>query len=92
MKTIKNWTLFILLLIVQSSFGQDASFTANVSKRAIGVNQRIRVEFSINLQGADNFTPPSFKDFKIVAGPSQSVNQSWINGKNNLFKKIHLCC
>ncbi|HKJ06201.1 MAG TPA: BatD family protein, partial [Flavobacteriaceae bacterium] len=29
----------------------------------------------------DNFTPPSFSNFKIVGGPSNSINQSWINGK-----------
>ena len=62
-------------------FAQEASLTTSVSKNKLGVNQRLRVQFSINKQGADNFTPPNFKDFKIVGGPSQSVNQSWINGK-----------
>ena len=47
------------------------------------MNQRLRVEFTINKQGGDNFTPPSFRGFDVVGGPSQSVNQSWINGKSN---------
>jgi hypothetical protein len=34
----------------------------------------------------DNFTPPNFEGFKIVAGPSQQVSQSWINGKSSFNK------
>ncbi|MDX8552086.1 BatD family protein [Tenacibaculum sp. 1B UA] len=60
---------------------QDAALTAAVSKNKLGVNQRLRIEFSINKQGADNFKAPNFTNFKIVGGPSQSVSQSWINGK-----------
>jgi hypothetical protein len=57
-------------------------FETKVSKHKLGVNQRFRIEFSINKQGADDFTPPSFSGFKVVGGPSSSVNQSWINGKS----------
>ena len=32
-------------------------------------------------QDGDNFNPPDFANFKVVGGPSSSVNQSWINGK-----------
>ena len=56
-------------------------FTASVSKNSLGLNQRLKVQFSVNKQGADDFTPPSFEDFKVIAGPSSSINQSWINGK-----------
>jgi hypothetical protein len=52
-----------------------------VSKSKLGLNQRLRVEFSVNKQGADNFSPPRFNGFEVLGGPSQSVNQSWINGK-----------
>jgi hypothetical protein len=27
--------------------------------------------------------PPNFKNFQIVSGPSQSISQSWINGKKS---------
>ncbi|WP_442265205.1 BatD family protein [Tenacibaculum sp. ZS6-P6] len=73
---------YILTLVSLTVFAQDAKLTATVSKNKLGVNQRLRVEFAINKQGADNFSPPSFKNFKIVGGPSQSVSQSWINGKS----------
>jgi len=56
-------------------------FTATASNTKIGINQRLRIEFTVDKQGVDNFKLPEMNDFKIVAGPSQSVNQSWINGK-----------
>ena len=36
----------------------------------------------------DNFVPPNFEasGFKVVAGPSQSVSQSWINGRSSFNK------
>ncbi|WP_299670455.1 BatD family protein [uncultured Polaribacter sp.] len=55
---------------------QEATLKATVSKNKLGVNQRLRVEFSINKQGGENFTPPNFNNFKVVGGPSQSVSQS----------------
>lgn len=80
MKFIKFYILGFLMLISQGIFAQIA-FEAAVSKNNLGVNQRFRIEFSVNKQGADNFKPPSFHNFKVVGGPSSSVNQSWINGK-----------
>ena len=73
--------IFLLLSFITQAIVAQAEFKTTVSKSKLGVNQRFRIVFSINKQGADNFTPPSFKNFRVVAGPSQSVNQSWINGK-----------
>ncbi|MCG1035177.1 BatD family protein [Polaribacter sargassicola] len=73
-------TIFLSLLTLAIS-AQEATLKAKVSKNKLGVNQRLRVEFSINKQGGDDFTPPKFTNFKVVGGPSQSVSQSWINGK-----------
>ena len=80
---MKNKSIYILLFlsfIAHSIFAQ-ADFKTTVSKTKLGVNERFRIVFSVNKQGADNFRPPNFKNFKVAAGPSQSVNQSWINGK-----------
>ncbi len=74
---------FILVLVSLSVFAQDAELSVKVSKNKLGVNQRLRVKFAINKQGADNFTPPNFTNFKVVGGPSQSVSQSWVNGKSS---------
>lgn len=83
---LKFITLFVSLITV-SVFAQEAEFVAKVSKNKLGLNQRLRVEFSINKQGADDFVPPNFKNFKIVGGPSHSVSQSWVNGKASFSQK-----
>jgi len=74
-------SFLITLLFSLVVMAQEASLTTKVSKNKLGINQRLRVEFTVNQQGADDFTPPSFTNFKVVGGPSQSVSQSWINGK-----------
>ncbi|MEZ7856117.1 MAG: BatD family protein [Polaribacter sp.] len=73
-------SLFICLLSIPL-VAQEATLKAKVSKNKLGVNQRLRIEFSIDKQGGDNFSPPKFTNFRVVGGPSQSVSQSWINGK-----------
>ncbi|MFK5958513.1 MAG: BatD family protein [Lutibacter sp.] len=80
MKMMKLYILAVLLFTTHVVFAQ-IEFKTNVSKNKLGVNQRFKIEFTVNKQGADNFVAPSFTNFKIVGGPSSSVNQSWINGK-----------
>ena len=72
--------LFIGFLSI-SLVAQEATLKTSVSKNKLGVNQRLRIEFSIDKQGGDNFSPPNFNNFRVVGGPSQSVSQSWMNGK-----------
>ena len=71
--------LFLSLNIV----AQELSFKATVSKSRLGSNERLRITFSINKQGGDNFTPPNFKNFKLLAGPMQATNFSYLNGKKS---------
>jgi len=78
--------IIILLLSFQGVFAQ-VQFEAKVSKQTLGVNERLRIDFSMNADG-DNFSPPSFEGFKIIAGPSQQVSQSWVNGRST-FNKIY---
>ena len=50
--------LYISLLIYFITLGlnaQDSALKASVSKNKLGVNQRLRIEFSTNNQSADNF-------------------------------------
>ena len=78
-------SLFLSLLSL-TLVSQEAKLTATVSKNKLGLNQRLRVEFSINEKGADNFAPPNFEDFRVVGGPSQSISQSYINGRVSFNK------
>jgi len=76
--------LIIFLLCFQGLLAQ-VQFEARVSKTTLGLNERLRVDFVMNIDG-DNFVQPSFDGFRIIAGPSQQVSQSWINGRTSFEK------
>lgn len=63
----------------------QVTFEAKVSKKKLGINERLRIDFIMNKDG-DNFIPPSFENFTIVGGPSQAINNSWINGVRSFSK------
>lgn len=63
------------------------TFEAKVSKKKLGINERLRIDFEMNKDG-DNFTPPNFNGFTVVGGPNTSVSQSWLNGKRS-YKKTY---
>jgi BatD DUF11 like domain len=77
----------ILVLISFQGLLAQVQFEAKVSKTTLGLNERLRIDFVMNMDG-DNFNQPSFEGFRIIAGPSQQVSQSWINGKSS-FEKIY---
>jgi hypothetical protein len=78
--------IILLLLSFQGLLAQ-VQFEAKVSKTTLGLNERLRIDFMMNVDG-DNFNQPSFEGFRIIAGPSQQVSQSWVNGKSS-FQKIY---
>ncbi len=73
-----------MLAVTQLTLAQ-VRFEAKVSKKKLGVNERLRVDFEMNKDG-DNFTPPSFSGFTVVGGPNQSISNSWVNGKRSYAK------
>src|SRR6478736_3489195 len=75
----------LLLLISFQGLWAQVQFEAKVSKNTLGLNERLRVDFTINADG-DNFTPPSFDGFRIVGGPFQQMSQQWINGRGSFSK------
>lgn len=78
--------LMLILFLGFCAFGQaQIEFNAEVSREKLGINERLRVEFKMNKNG-DNFIPPNFEGFRKIAGPNQSVSQSWINGKSSFQK------
>jgi hypothetical protein len=77
----------ILLLFTFQGLMAQVQFEAKVSKNTLGLNERLRIDFIMNVDG-DNFDQPNFEGFRIVAGPSQQVSQSWINGRSS-FQKIY---
>ena len=83
----KVFYIFVFLFTVQNVLAQ-VTFKTAVSKNRLGLNERLRIEFSMNKQGGDDFTPPNFNNFKVLAGPSQSTSFSSINGKSS-FKQTY---
>ena len=75
---------FVTILLSPIAFAQ-VDFKAKISKSELGINERLRIEFTMNKEG-DNFNPPSFNGFRIVAGPSQSVSNIYVNGKSSFSK------
>ncbi len=77
--------LIAALFLFASPVFAQVTFVAKVSKDKLGVNERLRVDFEMNKDG-DNFQPPNFAGFRVVAGPNQSVSNMWINGQRTYSK------
>ena len=74
-----NRLVFGLLLFSVFGWGQ-INFEVSVSKKQLGLNERLRVDFAIDKPG-DNFRPPIFSSFRVISGPMQSVSNVFVNGK-----------
>jgi len=82
---MKKYILGLLLLLsLQGVYAQAVEFKATPSRTKIGVNERVRVEFSMNQDG-DNFVAPTFQGF-TVSGPGQMISNSWVNGVRSFNK------
>nr|WP_313805571.1 BatD family protein [Flavobacterium sp.] len=77
--------ILLLCLVALQSVVAQVEFKATVSKNPIGINERLRIDFTMNDDG-DNFEAPDFEGFKVFGGPNQSVNYSWVNGKKSFSK------
>ena len=79
--------VLILTILTCNLLVAQVQFEAKVSKTSLGINERLRVDFTMNIDG-DNFDPPNFEasGFRIVGGPSQMVSQSWVNGRSSFNK------
>lgn len=76
--------IVILLLSVQAVWAQ-VEFVAKPSKSSVALNERLRIDFTMNADG-DNFSPPPFEGFRVIAGPTQMMSQSWVNGRGSFNK------
>jgi len=84
MKALKQISILFLILAT-SIVSAQVKFEAKVSKKKLGINERLRIDFEMNKDG-DNFVPPNFKGFDVVGGPNTSVSNSWANGKRSYSK------
>ncbi len=78
--------LFIVCFVFLGSIARaQVTFEAKVSKKKLGINERLRIDFEMNQDG-DNFNPPSFVGFRVVGGPNQAISNSYFNGKRSYSK------
>ena len=68
-----------------SSFSQP-TFYAHIDDEKVNKGSFFKVEFQLSDARGSRFTPPSFKDFKIAAGPARSYQTTVVNGKANSFE------
>jgi len=85
--SLKFSVRYLLCFLLGFNFLIEAqvTFEAKVSKRRLGLNERLRIDFEMNENG-DNFNPPSFSNFQVVSGPQQAVSRSWVNGVQSFSK------
>lgn len=79
--------IIIILLFVQGVFAQAIQFEAKVNKTSVPLNEKLRIDFTMNGDG-DNFVPPNFEGFRVFAGPYQSVKIEYMNGRG-VFNKTY---
>lgn len=84
---LKTSILLLFLLLASHTVFAQVTFETKVSKKKLGINERLRVDFEMDKDG-DNFTPPSFEGFTVIGGPNTSVSNSWLNGSHR-YKKTY---
>ncbi|MGB0948701.1 MAG: BatD family protein [Marinirhabdus sp.] len=77
--------ILCLAILCTGALQAQVTFQTKVSKKKLGINERLRVDFEMNQDG-DNFNPPQFQGFRVVGGPNQAISNSWINGKRSYSK------
>lgn len=85
MKGFMKWIIFVFVWAAPLGISAQVEFVAKVSKKKLGLNERLRIDFEMNEDG-DNFEPPDFEGFRVLGGPNQSISNSWINGKRSYSK------
>ncbi|MBS0025944.1 BatD family protein [Chitinophaga sp. 22321] len=77
--------LFCLGLVACAS-AQEFRFTTTVSNNTVTQDEPFQIQFMLeNGVNVASFTPPSFKDFEVLQGPSQMQGQSIFNGKRSEY-------
>jgi hypothetical protein len=77
--------LFCLGLVACAS-AQEFRFTTSVSNNNVTQDEPFQIQFMLeNGVNVASFTPPSFKDFDVLQGPSQMQGQSIFNGKRSEY-------
>ena len=78
MKKIILLIAFIGLAMMVRS--QEASFVVSTQFDTLLIGNQLKVSFKLENGNSQNFTPPVFEDFSVVAGPNMSSSMMMNNG------------
>lgn len=78
MKKIFLLTAFISLALI--TWSQEASFTVSVYPDTLLLGNQLEVSFKLENGSSQDFTPPTFEGFTLVAGPNMSSSMMMSNG------------
>ncbi len=84
-KYIALLPLLAFVFVLHAQDNEAVTFEMKLSKSKLGINERLRVDFTMNRDG-DDFIAPNFKGFRVLMGPSQAISSSWINGVRSYSK------
>lgn len=80
------YSILFCLGLAASAFAQEFRFTTTVSNNTVTQDEPFQIQFMLeNGSNVTSFTPPSFKDFEVLQGPSQMQGQSIFNGKRSEY-------
>jgi hypothetical protein len=94
MLSMRALTLFLAtstLLFAAAAFGQDTSFTARAGRNPVGVGEAFPFDVSLSVDNArmEDYQPPDFRGFRIVAQqPSQST-QIQMGGGGSFMRQTY---
>ncbi|MCB0665233.1 MAG: protein BatD [Saprospiraceae bacterium] len=72
--------IYLLISIPVTVWGQQVRFTTSIDAKQVIVGSTFSIEFKVENSDANNFSPPNFGPFKVISGPSQSYQSTYING------------
>ncbi len=74
-------TCLVVFCCVENSRAQDPVFAAAVASDKVAQNTVFDITFELRNAQGGNFQPPTFENFKVVAGPSTSSSTMIMNGQ-----------
>ncbi len=77
---MKKWLFGYIIILLPLFASTQVSFEAYTNARQIALNSYFEVTFTLRNAEGDNFTPPSFDNFTVLAGPSRAMSTTIING------------
>jgi hypothetical protein len=74
------WSFLLLCLLTTSAVGQEIGFTATVDRSSIAAGDQLRLTIQLT-NTRERFNAPDLGGLVVVAGPFESSNFSYVNGR-----------